>query len=208
MNVVHVEVDHDYREVATRRGYDVEPFDAVLIGGAPWVFWHRVRALSGKHTAEVLDLPPMFKISPITTRDGRKIMSVDPKTRTLLDKLVTDGFFTAWKEEEDGDVTLVAVTSDSAHFEYEVTTYVDLHNLDDRGVVERRGRPAAQLEWLLNYVRLDLAPDIKIVGVLDPSARSTPGAYITATSRNYTTVADFKEHYAPDAAILRVVIGD
>ena len=60
--IVRVEIDPDFRQVAMNMMYDVEPFDAELIGGGHSMFWHCVRPLSGKHAAEI-DLPPMFKIT-------------------------------------------------------------------------------------------------------------------------------------------------
>jgi len=61
---VRVTVDPRYADEARERGYDTEPFDAELLPGVPWMFWHRVRPLGGRHAAP-LDLPPMFRVERI-----------------------------------------------------------------------------------------------------------------------------------------------
>jgi hypothetical protein len=62
---VKVRVDPKYREIALKNGYDVEPFDARLLAtDYPWMFWHRVKPLTGRHCAPI-DLPPMFNLEVI-----------------------------------------------------------------------------------------------------------------------------------------------
>lgn len=61
---VLVQIDPDQREFAESRGYDVQPFEAELLPGCPWMFWHRVRPLSGRHTVAI-DLPPMFQVTSL-----------------------------------------------------------------------------------------------------------------------------------------------
>lgn len=58
---VRVQIAPQHRDYALKEGFDIEPFDAEIAGASEWIAWHRVRPLSGRHTA-VVDLPPMFDV--------------------------------------------------------------------------------------------------------------------------------------------------